>query len=659
MDLHPKVIEALNSIEKGNITKAENLLKKLLDKQKNNLPANEIMGLVKAMLGKHAEASIFFEHIYLINPNNFSNLFNLAKSLAESGRDIEAINFYQKIAYGSANNIDVWINLGKCQVKINQFDDALASFKNAISINPAHLGALLNMGAVLKDMGNMTESIEYFDRVLDIAKDHPEALYNKAILLKNLEHYRDAIDYFERALIIKPNIEFGLGELIHLKMKICNWSQFTPTLNRCLNEIENSSVAPFPLLSLVDDPKLHQISAKIYLNKTVTVVTNHHKLKQQVQKHKIKIGYFSCDFYNHATAYLMANFFELQDRSHFETIAFSYGPPTNDEMYQRLRGCFDQFIDVAHLDDRQIANLSKEHGVDIAVDLKGFTQGSRLGIFAQRAAPIQVSYLGYPGTLSAQFIDYIIADHTLICNDNQSFFTEKIIYLPNSYQVNDRHRFISTKAYSRADFGLPDNHFIFCCFNNNYKILPIMFDEWMKLLQVVDHSVLWLFKDNDFAKQNLIYEAQQRGIAAGRLIFAERIDHAEHLARLRLADLFLDTFPYNAHTTASDALWVGLPVLTLMGKSFASRVGASLLNALDLSELVASSTEQYRSIAIQLSNDPVKMNQLKQKLLQAIKTKPLFNTPQITKDIEAAFLAIYDRYRHQQVPENIDISLSK
>ncbi len=657
MDLHPKVIEALNSIEKGNLTKAENLLQRLLDKQKNNLPANEIMGLVKAMLGKHAEASFFFERIYLINPNNFSNLFNLAKSFAESGRDIEAINFYQEIAKGSSNNIDVWINLGKCQVKINQLDNALASFKSAILIDPAHLGALLNMGAVLKDMGNMTESIEYFDRVLDIAEDHPEALYNKAILLKNLGQYRDSIDYFERALIIKPNIDFGLGELIHLKMKICNWSQFTPTLNRCLNEIENSSVAPFPLLSLVDDPKLHQISAKIYLNKTVTVVTNHHKLKQQVQKHKIKIGYFSCDFYNHATAYLMANFFELQDRSHFETIAFSYGPQTQDEMYQRLKGCFDQFIDVANLDDCQIANLSKEHGVDIAVDLKGFTQGSRLGIFAHRAAPIQVSYLGYPGTLSAQFIDYIIADHTLICNDNQSFFTEKIIYLPNSYQVNDRHRLISTKAYSRADFGLPANRFIFCCFNNNYKILPVMFDEWMKLLQAVDNSLLWLFKDNDFARQNLIYEAQQRGIAAERLIFAERMDHAEHLARLRLADLFLDTFPYNAHTTASDALWVGLPVLTLMGRSFASRVGASLLNALDLPQLIANSIEQYRSIALELANDQVKLNQLKRKLAQAICTTPLFNTPQITKDIEAGFLAIYERHLHQQAPTHIDLSI--
>ncbi len=657
MDLHPKVIEALNSIEKGNINKAENLLQKLLAKQKNNLPANEIMGLVKAMLGKHAEASIFFERIYLINPNNFSNLFNLAKSLAESGRDLEAINFYQKVAKGSSNDIDVWINLGKCQAKINQLDDALASFKSAILIDPAHLGALLNMGAVLKDMGNMTESIKYFDRVLEIAEDHPEALYNKAILLKNLGHYSDSIDYFERALIIKPNIDFGLGELFHLKMRICNWNQFTTTLNCCLNEIENSSVSPFPLLSLIDDPKLHQIAAKIYLNKTVTVVTNHHKLKQKSQKHKIKIGYFSCDFYNHATAYLMAHFFELQDRSHFETIAFSYGPQTQDEMYHRLKGCFDQFIDVANLDDCQIANLSKEHGIDIAVDLKGFTQGSRLGIFAQRAAPIQVSYLGYPGTLSAQFIDYIIADRTLICDDNQSFFTEKIIYLPNSYQVNDRHRLISTKTYSRADFGLPANHFIFCCFNNNYKILPAMFDEWMKLLQAVDHSVLWLFKDNDFARQNLIYEAQQRGIAAERLIFAERMDHAEHLARLRLADLFLDTFPYNAHTTASDALWVGLPVLTLIGRSFASRVGASLLNALDLPQLIANSIEQYRSIALELANDQVKLNQLKRKLAQAICTTPLFNTPQITKDIEAGFLAIYERHLHQQAPTHIDLSI--
>jgi len=655
MDLHPRVIEALHFIDSGSIHKAEELLESLLEEQKSNLPALEIMGLVKAMLGRHAEAAIFFEHIYSANPNNLSNLFNLATALAACGKDLDAINHYQEVAKASPHNIDVWINLGKSHAKLNQLESAQASFNRALSIDSGHVGAMLNMGTVLKDMGNMTESLKYFDRALSISKDFPEALYNKAILLKNLQHYRDSIDYFERALTLKPNIHFGLGELLHLKMKICDWYQFPINLNRCLHEIENGSISPFPLLALVDDPELHQISAKIYLNKTIPVVMNQPQLRKRDRKHRIKIGYFSCDFYDHATAYLMADFFELHNRSLFEIIAFSYGPQTNDEMHQRLKRSFDQFIDVAHLDDRQIANLSKEHGIDIAVDLKGFTQGSRLGIFAQRAAPIQISYLGYPGTRSAKFMDYIIADHTLVCDDNQSFFTEKIIYLPNSYQVNDRHRLIDAKTYSRADFGLPADQFIFCCFNNNYKILPAMFDEWMRLLQAVDHSVLWLFKDNNLAQQNLIQEAQKRGIAAHRLIFAERMDHSEHLARLRLADLFLDTFPYNAHTTASDALSVGLPVLTLLGRSFASRVGASLLSALDFPELVANSIEQYRSIALQLANDPVKMNQLKHKLAEALNSKPLFDTPQITKDIEAAFLAIYERYLRQQAPECIDL----
>lgn len=657
MDLHPKVIEAIHCIESGSIRKAEELLESFLQDHKSNLPAHEIMGLVKAMLGRHAEAAIFFERIYSANPTNLSNLFNLATSLAACGRDLDAINYYQEVAKASPNNIDIWINLGKSQAKLNRLESAQASFNRALLIDSNHVGALLNMGAVLKDMGNMTESLKYFDRVLSVSKDFPEALYNKAILLKNLQHYCDSIDYFERALTLKPNIYFGLGELLHLKMKICDWNQFPVNLSRCLNEIDNVSTSPFPLLALVDDPELHQISAKIYTQKTISVAMNQPQLWQQDRKPRIKVGYFSCDFYNHATAYLMADFFELHNRSLFEIIAFSYGPSTNDEMHQRLKRSFDQFIDVAHLDDCQIANLSKEHGIDIAVDLKGFTQGSRLGIFAHRAAPIQVSYLGYPGTLGADFMDYIIADHILICDENQSFFTEKIIYLPNSYQVNDRQHAISPKAYSRKDFGLPADQFIFCCFNNNYKILPAMFDQWMLLLQAVDHSVLWLFKDNDLVQQNLIKEAQRRGVAAHRLIFAERIDHGEHLARLRLADLFLDTFPYNAHTTASDALWVGLPVLTLVGKSFASRVGASLLRALDLPELVANSIEQYRSIALQFANDPVKINQLRHKLAKAIRTKPLFDTPQITKDIEATFLAIYDRYLYQQAPENIDLSL--
>jgi predicted O-linked N-acetylglucosamine transferase (SPINDLY family) len=657
MDLHPKVIEAIGCIEKGFINKAEDLLKVFLSKQKNNLPGNEIMGIVKSMLGKHAEAAIFFERVYLANPNNLSNLFNLAKSLAECGRDLDAINYYQETAKTDQQNINVWINLGKSQAKINQLDSALTSFKRAFLLDSGHPGVLLNMGAILSDMGNVNEAIEYFDRVIAISKDHPEALYNKAILLKNLNLYYDSIDCYERALSIKPNINFGLGELFHLKMKICDWDEFTAYLNQCLSKIESKSIPSFPLLALVDDPRLHQIAAKIYLNYAVPVVMENQVPGHQNLKPKIKIGYFSCDFYNHATAYLMADFFESHDRSLFETIAFSYGPPTQDVMRQRLQSSFDHFIEVAHLDDRQIANLSKELGIDIAVDLKGFTQGSRLGIFAQRAAPIQVSYLGYPGTLGAEFMDYIIADHALICEENQPFFTEKIIYLPNSYQVNDRQRVISPKAYSRADFGLPTDQFVFCCFNNNYKILPAMFDEWMQLLQAVDHSVLWLFKDNDSAQENLILEARQRGVAAQRLIFAERMDHAEHLARLRLADLFLDTFPYNAHTTGSDALWVGLPVLTLAGKSFASRVGASLLRALDLPELIANSMDQYRSIALQLANDSAKMSRLRHKLAEAITTKPLFDTPQITSHIEKAFLTIYERYMRQQAPEHIDLSL--
>jgi len=373
------------------------------------------------------------------------------------------------------------------------------------------------------------------------------------------------------------------------------------------------------------------------------------------KKNRIRIGYYSSDFYNHATSYLIAELIELHNRKIFEVIAFSFGRDSKDKMQLRISKAFDQFIDVRLKSDKDIAIISREMSIDIAIDLKGFTQGQRLGIFSYRAAPIQVNYIGYPGSMASEYIDYIIADRLLIPSQSRKYYSEKIVYLPNSYQVNDRKREITDKLFTKEELGLPPDGFVFCCFNNNFKITPYIFDEWVRILEAVAGSILWLLEDNPTAKVNLQKEIRQRGIEPSRLIFAKRLELPHHLARHRVADLFLDTSPCNAHTTASDALWAGLPVLTCIGESFASRVAASLLNAIELPELITTSKEQYVNTAIELATKPEKLNTIKEKLNRNRLTTALFDTQRYTKHIEDAFTQMYERYQTNLSPDNIFI----
>jgi predicted O-linked N-acetylglucosamine transferase (SPINDLY family) len=411
---------------------------------------------------------------------------------------------------------------------------------------------------------------------------------------------------------------------------------------------------PFDILSVIGSPSLQRKAAEIF-TRDKHPGTSSMSLPKRSRRDKIRIGYFSSDYFDHATCYLIAELFELHDRKKFEVFGFSFGPEKNDEMRTRVIAAMDQFLDVRSLSDFDVAQLCRSLDVDIAVDLKGFTQGSRTGIFAERAAPIQVNYLGFPGTKGSSYMDYLVADRTLIPESQQQHYSEKIVYLPDSYQVNDSRRSISDKAYTRAEEGLPEAGFVYCCFNNNYKITPGLFDVWMRILDRVEGSVLWLLEDNPGAGSNLRKEAARRGISPERLIFAERKPPTEHLARHRLADLFLDTFPYNAHTTASDALWAGLPVLTCMGESFASRVAASLLNAIHLPELVVTTQEAYEALAIEIAVHPETCIKFRERLQQNRLTTPLFDVQGFTRHLEAAYTAMYERYQADMKPEHIHV----
>ena len=472
--------------------------------------------------------------------------------------------------------------------------------------------------------------------------------------MSNLKRFDETIEHYDKALSLRPSIDWVPGDLLHTKMKICSWSDLPQSLEGISKKVAANEKAtnPFPLLALHDDIFQHKKSSEIYIQSKYAFKPVLGPIAKHPQSQKIRVGYFSADFKNHPVAFLAAQLFEIHDKSKFETYAFSLVNAT-DEMRGRLQLAFDHFIDTQVMSDIEVAQLSRSLDIDIAVDLTGITASSRTGIFSYRVAPIQVNYLGYPGTMGADYMDYIVADKILIPPQSQQFYSEKVVYLPNSYQVNDRQRLISDRQFTRQELGLPEHGFVFCCFNNNYKILPATFNGWMRILKAVEGSILWLFQDNTWAVENLKKEAQKQGVDAQRLVFSERLPLPEHLARYRQADLFLDTFPYNSHTTASDALWAGLPVLTLMGRSFASRVAASLLNAVGLPELITNIQEEYEALAIELAMNPIKLKDIKLKLVNNRLTTPLFDTPLFAKNIESAYIKMYDRYQADLGPEHI------
>jgi predicted O-linked N-acetylglucosamine transferase (SPINDLY family) len=600
-------------------------------------------------------AEVYLKEALILELNNPHTLRLLGVVAAQRAEYQKAIEFFLASIDAFPENAVAHSNLGNVYAKLRQFDQALSAYEQAALLDPQDAETWSNAGIVFFELKRFEEAVALYDKALAINPNYAEALCNKGNALDELKRYEEAIDCYEKALSINPNIDWAPGVWMYLKLKVSAWENLEANIEVLLAKITAGEKVsnPFPLLAMSDDPILHRQASEIFAhyqypsNSTLGPIAKHPKGE------KIRIGYFSADFHNHATGYLLAELIELHDKKQFELIGISFGPNQDDEMRTRLKKSFDQLIDASAMSDIEIAQLSRDLKIDIAVDLKGFTQNCRTGIFAYRAAPIQLSYLGYPGTMSTNYIDYLIADQTLIPQEAQQAYSEKIAYLPNSYQANDRKRVVSDKQFTKGDLGLPEQGFIFCSFNNNYKILPATFEIWMRLLKAVDGSVLWLYEDNAAAANHLRQEAEKRGVHPSRLVFAKRIPLAEHLARHQLADLFIDAFPCNAHTTASDALWAGLPVLTLMGNAFASRVAASLLNAIELPELITSTPQAYEALAIEIAKNPEKLAALKQKLASNRLTTPLFDTPQFTKDLERAYVQIYERYQADLSPEHL------
>ncbi len=586
---------------------------------------------------------------------------NRGLALHELQRFEEALASYDRALTVQPDYAEALQNRGNTLHELKRFEEALASYERALTLRPDYAKALQNRGNALKELKRFEEALASYDRALAVQPDYAEAHSNRGLTLYKLKRFEEALASYDRALAMKPDHAYALSGIADCVNELCNWRRRTDVADKVIAQIleKKSIIYPFTLLGYSGDPSLQLQCARNYVADRAPTLSPTLWAGPIWRNDKVRVAYLSADFHQHATAYLMAELFELHDRSRFEIIGVSFGIDDKSEMRKRLVAAFDQFHDVLRKSDEEVAKLLHDLRIDIAIDLKGYTQDFRFGILAHRPAPIQASYLGFPGTMGAEFIDYIIADKTVAPFEHQPFYTEKIVHLPDCYQVNDTKRKIAERTPTRQETGLPDNGFVFCCFNNNWKITPDIFRVWMRLLHVVEGSVLWLLGDNKSAERNLRMEAQACGIDPARLVFASRLPLEGHLARYRVADLFLDTLPVNAHTTASDALWAGLPVVTRLGQSFAGRVAASLLNAIGLSELVTHSIEDYAALALRLAKDPSLLAGYRNRLAKNRLTHPLFDTDRFRRHIEASYLQMWEIWQRGEQPRSFAVEAER
>src|SRR5262249_7069672 len=550
-------------------------------------------------------------------------------------------------------------NHGMALHEMRRFEDALASYQQALAVRPRYAEALSNRGNTLLELRRFEDALASYEQALAARPDYAGALNNRGSTLRQLRRLADALASYEKAVALEPDHRHALSGLADCAMKLCDWKRrekLSRDVCRHVSE-QRSIISPLVFLGYSADQSLQLTCGRNYFRDLFSVPPQSLWDGAIRRNDKIKLAYVSADFRAHPMAYLTAELFELHDRSQFDVIAMSLGPDDGSEVRARLQAAFDQFFDVGRRSDQDIARLLKDLRVDIAIDLQGHTKDARPGVFAFRPAPIQVSYLGFPGTLGGDFIDYVIADAVVLPLDQQSYYTEKIVHLPKCYQVNDRKRPLAACNPTRTEVGLPAEGFVFCCFNNSWKITPAVFDVWMRLLVELEHSVLWLRNDNTDSEKNLRTEAVARGVDATRLIFAGRIESYEHhLARYGLADLFLDTLPYNAHATASDALWAGLPLLTCQGEAFAGRVAASQLYAIGIPELVTHSLEEYEAQALRLAREPDVLRNYRTRLAENRLTHPLFDTDRFRRHIETAYCHMWELWQRGEKPKTFAIA---
>jgi protein O-GlcNAc transferase len=567
----------------------------------------------------------------------------------------EALAAYDKALALKRDLAEAWFGRGQVFTELRRSDEALSCYDKALGLNPNLAEAWFGRGQVFTELRRLGEALSCYDKALALKPDLPEAWLGRGTVLDQLKRFGEALAAFDQALNLKPDLKYVEGARLSAKMNLCDWDNIESEIPHFLSAATNQKVAssPFILLALPSSPAEQLQAAQTFVADQVLFPR---LWRGEIRSHdRIRIAYLSADFRRHPVTQLAVGLFEQHDKSRFEITAISFGPDDGSDLRARIKSAADDFVDVADVPDRAVAELIRNREIDVLVDLMAFTAYNRLKVISKRVAPVQVNFLGYPGTMGAEFMDYIIADRTVIPKEHFPFYSERVVwlpdtYLPNAYRAPDEHN-SSQRVPTQAGYNLPEAAFVFCCFNGNYKFNPMIFDVWMRLLRAVPGSMLWLPKPNPTAEVNLGKQAERRGVSPGRLIFAPRAPElSDHLTRLRQADLFLDTLPYNAHTTACDALWAGVPVVTCAGETFAGRVAASLLRAVGLQELITTSLTDYEALALKLAQDPPFLQAIKAKLARHRDTFPLFDTVRFTGHIEAAYMTMWERYQRAEEP---------
>jgi protein O-GlcNAc transferase len=615
-------------------------------------------GVVLRDLSRHTEALASFERALALRPANHEIRYNRANSLQSLDRFAEALRDYDAVLAAHPDAAEAHNNRGCVLEKLGRLEDARASFDAALELRPDSVDALHNRGNVLLALSHHAEALASYDQALALAPQRIDTLHNRGQALVILRRYQEAAAAFEAVLAIEPANPGASAGLANCRLLTCDWQRVADVAERARAAARRgdwSVLDPFAALCIFDEPADHLEYARAYVSRSLPLQTPAPRVQTKRESERIRVAYLSSDFRNHPVAHLMSELFERHDRRRFELIGISFGPDDKSEARARVIAAFDRFHDVNRMRDSEAAEFVRGLGADIAVDLNGHTAGARLGILARRPAPVQVQYIGYLGTTGAPFIDYVIADEIVLPHDQQAFYTEKIVHLPECYQIGDSIRSELSLAPARGELGLPEAGFVFCCFNNAYKITSPVFDRWMRLLKSVDGSIFWLYGANAPAMANLRHEAQSRGVDPARLIFAPALSLAEYRARLTRADLFLDTLPYNAGATANDALRAGLPLVTCAGRGFAGRMGASLLNAVGLPELITADLDAYEALALELASERARLELIRRRLERNRHTCPLFDAARTCRHIESAYAAMWENHLRGESPRSFRV----
>ena len=643
--------DVIEELKKKKFDKALSGIDEILNKNPNTEQNINLKGVILLNLERVIEARKCWFQAIRINKQYFDPFYNLGDSYLKKNEHDDALKYFTKALDLQPKNFIVHFRIGYLFMQKQNWDKALLYFNKSMDLNNQFPNTFFNMAIILNLLNKKKESIQFFKSYIELQPNNIEAYYSLGICYREIGDIQMAEKTFLKAFKINPEYPYLKGQLQFMKNHLCDWVNYNETKKNIEKDIEQNkkAITPWQALSVIESPKLLKDNTALFLD------NKEFNNKNLIDKKKITLGYFSPDFCEHAVSNQFKQILKLHDKKKFEIVGFYLNSKQDEKLYE-IKTYFDKFLDVRLKTDEQIVEMSRELKIDIAVDLKGFTLNNRFGIFVKRCAPLQISYLGYPGTLASDSIDYLVADKILIPDENKKFYSEKIIYMPNTYQVNDSTLKVSEKKFERKDLGLPEKGIVFCSFNQSYKILPDMFKIWTQIIKKVENSVLWLMTDNEITEKNLKNEFIKNDIKENRLIFASRMHHREHLSRLKLADIFLDTFPYNAHTTASDALRVGIPVVTLKGQSFASRVASSLLNCLDLNELTTDNENEYQKVAIKLAENNSLLQEIKRKINSNISTKPLFDTKLFTQHLEKAYLTVIQRLKKNKSLDHIEIN---